>query len=304
MSNIIEWSAGINNYRKMTMVVNPETREHKFNTELLDVELSGITGLHELYNMHLSARQTKYVEVLYSGGVDSELTLISCLHNKIPVRALTMRIMYNGMIANTHDLYYAEKFCREHGIEQKILDLDAYHFWAQGDLYSYLVPYYIHFVHAATYLWLFEQATGFPVYGGDYNWPHYTDPIISPTKHGYGMFDKFLSDRGIHGIGNMMSHSLDSLVMFLQTHKKIYTDEKYHIEGIGLPLLKKDVLAELGVHNIEPRFKSYGFELVPKQHGAHNKLIGIVGNTTSSITWGKSIADVIGGSYPGFNDKF
>ena len=304
MNNIIEWSAGVNNYRKMTMIVDPETKQHKYNTELLDVEMSGLTDLHELYRMHLSERQTKYVEVLYSGGIDSELVLVSCLHNKIPVRALTMRLSYKGIVVNTHDLYYAEKFCRERGIEQKIVDIDAYDFWASGPLYDYLGPYYIPYPHVGTFLWMFEQATGFPVYGGDYNWPHLHAPVISPTKHGYGMFDKFLQDRGIHGISNMMSHSLDSLSLFLKTHIKVYSDEKHYIEGIGLPTLKQDVLRELGVTGLEPRLKSYGFEGVPKHAILHIKIGELVGNTTSTITWNKTIADVLGSECPGFNDKF
>ena len=54
-------------------------------TELLDVPFESNRNITDIFNDHLSIRQTKYVEVLYSGGLDSELVLLSCLKNKIPV---------------------------------------------------------------------------------------------------------------------------------------------------------------------------------------------------------------------------
>ena len=71
MSNIIEWNVGLNNYKKCTLELGENN--HKFTTELLDVPFESNRNITDIFNDHLSIRQTKYVEVLYSGGLDSEL---------------------------------------------------------------------------------------------------------------------------------------------------------------------------------------------------------------------------------------
>ena len=123
MENIIEWNVGLNGFKKCMLELGENS--HKFTTELLDVPFEPNRNITDIFNDHLSNRQTKYVEVLYSGGLDSELVLLSCIKNKIPVIAITLVIKIDGMIINTHDLYYAEKFCRENNLSNAKLCLVA-----------------------------------------------------------------------------------------------------------------------------------------------------------------------------------
>ena len=168
----------------------------------------------------MANRQTKYVEVLYSGGLDSELVLMSCLRKNIPVKAITLLIRINGMILNTHDLYYAEKFCREHDVPHTILELDAVEFFQSGKFYDYLTPYYISEPHIATHMWLIEQCSHFPIIGGDWPWvqTHKIDKILSPFKLEFSSYERFMQDKGIYGIGNMISHSLESSYKMIDLH--------------------------------------------------------------------------------------
>ena len=141
MENVIEWNVGLNDFKKCTLELGENS--HKFTTELLDVPFEPNRNITDIFNDHLSNRQTKYVEVLYSGGLDSELVLLSCIKNSIPVIVITLVIKIEGLIINTHDLYYAEKFCRDNGITHKLIELNGNNFYESGKYLDYLTPYYI-----------------------------------------------------------------------------------------------------------------------------------------------------------------
>ena len=82
---MITFYSGRSNYKKHTLENN------RFTTELVDVDLMGLDNIHDIFAEHLQARQSRTVEVLYSGGLDSEAVLASCVKSHIPVRAVTMR---------------------------------------------------------------------------------------------------------------------------------------------------------------------------------------------------------------------
>jgi hypothetical protein len=212
-------------------------------------------NITEIFNDHLSNRQTKYVEVLYSGGLDSELVLLSCIKNSIPVIALTLVIKVDSMIINTHDLYYAEKFCRENDIPHKLVELNATSFFENGDHLPYLTPYYIIEPHVSTHLWLIEQCSYFPIIGGDWPWvqTHKKDKILSPFRLEFASYERFMQDKGINGIGNMISYSLESSCKLIQVHLDNHLPDEL-ISNFKSRMYKK-MYPEL-----EPRLKSHGWE--------------------------------------------
>lgn len=301
MTTQITWCEGYNNYKKHTLTTNEEKVE-RFHTEILDVELMDTTNIFEIFNEHLNQRQTRTVEVCYSGGLDSELTLISCLHNKIPARAITMRIFTGEVLLNTHDVYYSESFCREHNVEQKFVDLDIVKFYETGAYIEMLRPYKIKAAGAALQVWLLNQCTGFTVLGGDYSWPWIVKPVISPHSHGYNMFGKIMKDLGIHGISNMLGYSLDSNLQFLASHLKVYDHEKHDpSNSLKLPYLKRDVFEDVGFKNLRPRLKAYGLDMVPRRP-YNNVCIELFGDCTNSVSWGKSVSKLLGEN-PGYNES-
>lgn len=119
------WFSGLNGYKKHIL------SDRDFITILTDCEVKKDRKLTDIFRDHVGDR--KHVEVMYSGGTDSEIVLLSLLEAKIPVTAVTMVIKVDGCILNTHDLYYSEKFCREHNIEQKKIDFNAGSFYENGD---------------------------------------------------------------------------------------------------------------------------------------------------------------------------
>jgi len=287
------WYEGIDNYRKCSF------EQNLFTTELLDKTLR-IRPLAAIFSDNLAPKQTKTVELLYSGGLDSECILNACLINKTPIRAITMRLLVNNSPINTHDLYYSEKFCRENNVEQKIVDLDVKKFFDNGEHLRYLLPYSIEEPHVATHFWLFEQCTGFPVIGGDYTWPWQSRDNLSPHRLSYSCYGRFLRDNGIDGIGNMLGHSIDSNYMLMQKHLE------FHDPNNMTNYTKKQVYESLGLGKFELRFRSYGWEsfavnLLNKTQYKIELLkeIGIVKN---NIKWNNVIGSLLNG--PGTNSRF
>ncbi len=283
-----------------------------FTMELLEKELINFEDINEVFAYHLEGASLP-VEVLYSGGIDSECVLISCLKNNIPAVALTMRLMFRGAPVNTHDLYYSEKFCREHNISQRFVDLDVERFFANGDHKKYLEPYYLRLNNVASHLWLIEQCDKFPIIGGDYTWPQLelSERKYSPHRNEFQFYDVFMQDNGISGIGNMMSHSLESNVMFIKKHVELYEKDPYNIGGDLLKImhLKDKLMQELGLGKLVLRHKSYGWEMLKEYKEwfdvvPYNKeFLQKYNYTESTIIWNKLLGDLLGIG-PGSNDNY
>lgn len=305
--NIETWYDGIDNYKKYTFTVNPDSKKHTFLLELLDVDTPSYNSVFDIYDEILGKRQTHFVDVLYSGGIDSELILHACLIKKIPARAITMRLLINGYPINMTDLYYSEKFCREHNINQIFIDLDTEKFLDNGVHYEYLKKYLITEPHVATQFWLFEQCSGFPVLGGDYTWPWVFKPIISPHRHSYAQNDRFLKDNNIHGIGNMMNHSLSANLIFMRNHITLMESCSYPTNFKNIPIFKKALCEGLGYVSPELRIKSYGWEFAPEfliDIGRYRKeLESALGITESEICWNEKINELVNAEVK-YNDKF
>lgn len=295
------FTTGIDNYKDNTI------SHGTYTLELLDTETTD-RNINQVFYDNLSVRRTKTVEVLYSGGLDSEAVLNSCIINNIPVIAITMKLTVNGCIINTHDLYYSEKYCVEHNIEQKIVELDVGKFFENGDYIRYLEPYCITEPHVATHFWLLNQCTGFPVIGGDYRWPWQNLKILSPLRHIYCWYDRYMIDNRIDGIGSMLDHSIDSHRLLISKHMELY-DTNLHdgLRDTKLGQLKKDVYESLGLGTFQKRIPNYGYDNIPRDVLNKDKykveLIKRYGGVKSIVKWNNNIAESLNGA-PGINDRF
>jgi len=300
MKNVIEWNVGLNGFKKCTLELGENS--HKFTTELLDNPFEYGRDITDIFNDHLSNRQTKYVEVLYSGGLDSELVLLSCIKNSIPVIAMTLVIKIEGLIINTHDLYYAEKFCREHNIIHKLIELDGNNFYDSGKYLDYLTPYYIIEPHVATHLWLIEQCNYFPIMGGDWPWvqTNKENKVLSPSRLEFSSYERFMKDKGINGIGNMIGYSLESSCKLIQIHLD------NHIGGESVSNFKSRMYQTM-YPELEPRLRSYGWEY--HKTNSFNlikykiELIKQLRPTAQLITWNNTIKTLLNTSATE-NDQF
>jgi hypothetical protein len=305
ISNFTSFS-GINNFKKVTVEIDPTRQQHHFNIELLDVDYDPNMSLADVYYEHLSSRPSDEVEVLYSGGIDSEIILAVCLAHKIRCRAMTLRLLIKGVAVNTHDLYYAERFTRQNNIPHTIVDLNVDKFYNNGEHLQYLEPYLNKEFHVSTHMWLIEQCSKFPIIGGFYPWPWTHGPkVFSPMRNTYNLYDKFMQDRSITGIGNMQSHSLTSVLLFVQAHLKCI--QKYsNLKGVDMTHFRSDINKTLGL-DLEPRLRTYGWDSVDKdvfdKDSINRELISRFGPWKNSITWNKTLADAIAGQ-PGTWDRF
>ena len=292
------WYSGIDNYRKHTLAFGPNS--NTFTLELIDVESRGVSTIQDAFEMHLSGANLP-IEVLYSGGMDSECVIKVCLDKNIPVKAITLRMLVRGAPINVRDLYYAEKFCREHNVQHTIVDLNIDKFYNDGDHIQYMETFRFMRFPTASLLWLIDQCSSFPVLGGDYAWPQTNigKQTYSPHRHDHMCFDQYMRDKGITGIGNMISHSIDSNLIFINEHLRTYSDDPFYkhtlFNNVGLPL--------------ESRFRSYGWETVDDYNHIldWNRITADLfvryGTTRSIIKWNRKFADIIGGE-PGENDSY
>jgi hypothetical protein len=304
------WFTGYNNFQKLTLLSGQG--ENQFITEMVDVETQPFQTIQETFAAHLTGA-THPVEVLYSGGMDSEFVLKVCLQNKTPVTAITMRLMFRGSPINVQDLYYAEKFCRENSVSHKIVDLDYEPFFKNGDYAKYLDPYLLTFYSTATQLWLLTQCDHFPIIGGGYTWPQINigKKIFSPIRNEAAFFDVFMRDNGITGIGNMLGHSLESNIMLAKEHVKVYLNDPENVLGdeLKIRVLKQRMWENLGIGNLEFRHRFNGWEMYPRLNDWYNIMDPVEASlkrnnlTISTIKWGQKLADAIGGD-SGENSDF
>jgi hypothetical protein len=117
-------------------------------------------------------------------------------------------------------------------------------------------------------------------------------------------FDQYMRDKGITGIGNMISHSMDSNIMFINEHLRTYSNESFY---------KHELFHNLGIP-LEKRFRSFGWETVLHElagtcrmpvdwMGIQQDLTKQHGTMSSVIKWNKKFADVID-SKAGENDSY
>ena len=306
------WHAGKENYKKLTLELQhrpntdwPELGPYynHFTMELLDKPLIPFETIHQAFAYNMEGADLP-VEVLYSGGIDSECVLMSCLISNIPAVAITMRMMFRGAPINTHDLYYSEKFCRERNIQQTFIDLDIEKFFVNGDHKRYLEPYYLRLNNVATHMWLAEQCERFPIIGGDYTWPLLDGPerMYSPHRNEFQFYDIFMKDNGITGIGSMINHSLESNLFFIKTHVDLYEKDPENIGGdlLQIVTLKDRLTKTLGFAGLEMRHKSYGWEMLDHYKKwfditPYNKaFLQQYNYTENTIVWGDILGEALG----------
>lgn len=109
----------------------------------------------------ISQQGEKDIWVLFSGGIDSEVTLQSFVQQKIPVRVAILRLKND---LNIHDISYAVIICEQLGIEYKFFDLDILSFWEnEGVDYAKDTQCISPFLLST--MWLVDQIDGYPILG-------------------------------------------------------------------------------------------------------------------------------------------
>jgi len=288
MKKIRSWYEGSDNYKHHTLTIDGDILS--FHTDIIDKPIQDDITIQEVWLDELNKRQCKYVEVLYSGGLDSEPVVQFCLDNNIPVKCITGAWQHKNKIINTHDLYYAQKFCINNNIEHNVVNLDIDSF-IESAYETYFNQYYIRFPHVATHMWLLEQCTGFPIIGGGYTWCQYPfKNCISPGRNDFANYDEFMKDNNIHGIGNMLGCNYSSNYLFVKSHIKKWSTKKFSGNDDKITYLKLSILNDLNLGNFEPRLKSFGWEVYNNSDfNIWNFAKSKFKNNPETITWHKQL---------------
>lgn len=102
------------------------------------------------------------IQIFYSGGADSEAVVHAFLAANVPFQTVIIRFKAG---LNSHDIAFADKFCREHQIVPRYLDLDVIRFFESGLAFDYaeqtqaVSPQFLH------HMWGMDQIDGYPILG-------------------------------------------------------------------------------------------------------------------------------------------
>lgn len=319
------WYYGVDDYIKCVYTPDPENKLNNFEVILQDTEFDESLDANAAFMKNFRNGVPKKIELLFSGGLDSEFVLNMFLKNNLPVECITMEINLDGITINTHDLYYTEKISREKGVKRKVVSLNAKKFFEEGLYKQYLHPYRISIPHNATHLWLMEQCDSFPVLAGDYHWgwnPNYKK-LISPQRHSLSNYARFMKDNNISGISNMIGNCQELNFMCIKEHMTLQkndneglydsqvqegstTNKNPPLLNSGI-LLKKHVYEKISNTTYEPRLRSYGWENLDSnlfdRLYYRNELLKLFGDNSLKISWGENLAKTMD-TVPGSNTKF
>jgi hypothetical protein len=288
----ITWNDGLDSYKENKLV----TDGNGIKTHYLTLKEHSTVDLDRPYldiAYDILKNQNK-IDILYSGGQDSELLLRTAIELGLNFNVVTMKIKIDNCLINTHDLYYSESFCRERDIKQQFVEIDVGDFFGNNRYLNYLEPYTVAEPHIATHLWLLEQCDNFPVFAGDYSWPWTHKSVLSPHRYRYCASRRFMNDRGIEGISNFLNHSLDLNMLMIKKHLELYHD------SIELGLFKSKIYSSLGVGELTPRLINYGWESYNGKTFNKNllriELLGKFGDTKSVIIWEEQMKSLLNSS--------
>jgi hypothetical protein len=285
----ITWYDGVDDYKENKLIIDSVTGKKVHHITLKDVPTDSTKSYHDMAYDVLSNKGK--VDILLSGGQDSELLLRTVIALGIPHNVITMKLLIDGCIVNTQDLYYSELYCRENDIKQNIITLDVLDFFESERYLDYVVPYSIIEPHVATHFWMLEQCTNAPVFAGDYSWPWVNKPVLSPHRLEYSSYSRFMYDKNINGIGSFLNHSLELNMYLIDRHYQYYDDT------IESGLFKSNLYSSLGVGMFVPRLRNSGWEGLTSKLFKKNKykleLIKKLGITPSTIFWGEKIKTLL-----------
>ena len=101
------------------------------------------------------------IDILFSGGTESEMMLRSFIEQGINVRVNILRFKDK---LNYHDIKSAEKFCDAHGITPRYHDIDIFKFW-ESLAFEYAERTHCTSPPLLSTMWLMDQVDGLPCLG-------------------------------------------------------------------------------------------------------------------------------------------
>ena len=171
------------------------------------------TGIVEEY-AHILSETPGPLNIMYSGGLDSEIVAEVCRKYAIPHRLHFMVLVHENKIFNEVDFQNAKKF--SDSVELHYLDFVK--FFDQGDFIDYALKYKTQSPQLACHLKIASDIGSNLVFGGDAMYFYYNHEVscaeFKPTSFGHFCYDNLVRKTG--GVGNMANANYSLMIKWLR----------------------------------------------------------------------------------------
>lgn len=255
----MKWYSGYNNYKIQTK------SDNQFTVEFSEQEIDKNLTIQQVYRNHLQSITKPFVEILYSGGLDSEILMLSLLEMKIPIRVKSLKLYFNDCLLNGYDLYFIDNFCRSRNIDVEYIDLEITKFHGSAFDIDVCAKYHMQKPYHSFTFYALQRCEGYVIMGGEYPWVSKVNGkyFLNCPSIPFSSYELYFKDNGLEGIGNMQTYTLNSLYLFVKSHLQTVDGvyDKYHkkFDYVEIGNIKHEVFKNLG-YNLSPRFKMTGFE--------------------------------------------
>ncbi|MFZ3231168.1 MAG: hypothetical protein WA160_13250 [Pseudobdellovibrio sp.] len=118
------------------------------------------------------AANNQVLELCVSGGIDSEVMLISFLEAKVDFNVNILKFKNDF---NDYDTFNVIEFCKQKNLKINIIELDIISFFESGQSLVYGSKYQCQSPQIAVHLWMLDQVKGYPVLSGNFIYPMKTE---------------------------------------------------------------------------------------------------------------------------------
>ena len=202
--------------------------------------------------------------LMYSGGVDSEYTLSLFRYMRIPITPVVVKLLPDY---NEHDVAYAFNYCRQHGIEPLVIDIDFDRFVESGQMYQLAASMLTNKFHYAATAHAIGQLDGTVICGEAEPYirldPNTGRWNLMVHEYEYALCNYF-DLHNIHGTPHFNRYTKQMFYAFLMD-SRIQDLAKNLVPGKTSSFSSKWIVYNRDSHfNLEERPKYHGYEQVER----------------------------------------
>lgn len=214
------------------------------------------------------AQKQGQLNLLYSGGLDSEYVLSVFLRLGMKIQPVIMNLRsHSGEVYNLHESKYAFRFCDQHNINPTIIDLNFDNFVESGQLLSIAESVQCAAYQLPASMWLASQVDGTVITGNDP--PHLklnTDDnlwYLDEEEIIHSQFNYF-KQYNVYGTPFFLSYTPEMMLSFLLDPSMESLANHQFPGKLGTNSTKVHVFNNGTGFNLEQRIKQHGYEQVAK----------------------------------------
>ena len=215
------------------------------------------------------AQKQGSLNLLYSGGLDSEYVLSVFLKLGMDIQPVIMNLLSNtGEVYNSHELAYAFTFCKQKGLTPTIIDLNFDKFVESGQFLSIAESVKCAAYQLPASMWLASQIDGTVITGNDP--PHMklniTDNLwyLDEEEIIHSQFNYF-KQYNVYGTPFFLSYTPEMMLSFLLDPTMAALANHQFTGKTGTNSTKVHVFNNGTGFNLIPRIKRTGYEQIARR---------------------------------------